>query len=79
MTDIYMKSKNDLTPQEQIEILEMEIAAGEKLLKDRKAWLHNDFNKKRSTYSSIAADTRELKDKIDEKKSELTDLKKKIA
>jgi hypothetical protein len=57
----------------------MEIAAGEKLLKDRKAWLHNDFNKKRSTYSSIAADTRELKDKIDEKKSELTDLKKKIA
>jgi hypothetical protein len=79
MTDIQMKSKSDLTPQEQIEILEMEIAAGEKLLSDRRAWLHNAFNKKKSTYSAIATDTRELQEKIDEKKSELTDLKKKIA
>lgn len=74
-----IKMKSDLSIADQIGILQDEIAAKENLIDQRKAWLHNEYNKKKSTYTSIAADTREHQEELDEMKKQLEDLRKKVA
>ena len=79
MDQFKLMSRPDLTIEEQVSILEMDITSAEKLVGDRNKWLQDDRNKRKSTYGAIATDTREISEKLDDKKAELEDLKKKIA
>ncbi|HLN56115.1 MAG TPA: hypothetical protein VK207_08985 [Bacteroidales bacterium] len=79
MTDIAVKSKADLTIEEEISVLENEIQSGQKLVKDRITWLSNPLNKKKSTYQAIKMNTREVEEELDQKIDRLMILKKKIA
>lgn len=74
-----IKLKSELSINDQIAILEDEIAAKEDLIDKRRAWLHNEYNKKKTTYASIASDTREHQEELKEMKKQLEGLKKKIA
>jgi hypothetical protein len=71
-----IKMKQDLSISDQISILTDEIAAKEEFLLKRRAWLHNDFNKRRTTYSAVASDTTEHADELEEMKKQLDGLKK---
>lgn len=52
-------------------VLAHEIHTLESLIRDRQQWLDNPLNKMRTTYSAIAADTREMERELDMLKKDL--------
>lgn len=79
MTTMTIKSKKEMTTLDRIFMLENEIDAMQNLIDRRTYWMNRPENKMKGTYKSVARDTRQMEEKIEDLKLELEDLKKKIA
>lgn len=79
MTTMTVKSKKDLPVKDRILILVDEILDLQDLIDRRTFWLNKPESKRKGTYNAVAEDTRQMEAKLDEMKTELEDLKKKIA
>lgn len=71
-----METMNVIEKSPSAEVLEMEVSSLENLVAGRRRWLESAANKRRSNYGSVASDTRRLRDTLEEKRSQLAELKK---
>lgn len=73
-----MKTMKVIEKTPSAEVLEMEISSLENLVASRQRWLEIRTNKRRTNYGAVASDTRRLRDTLEEKRSQLAELKKEM-
>lgn len=65
---------SSLPLEKQIKVKAEEISAIELLIQKRDEWLRKDYNKKRSTFAAVVADTNQMRGNLSELREELRNL-----
>lgn len=72
MKECVIKTKANPKTWTEIAVLRQLVAKRRDTLAKRKAWLDNDSNRMRSTYETVASDTKQLEERLREMIIELT-------